>query len=49
MYSAIYRIEYENMDRDQARTGTRWLTKWSSFDLGTPKGDYLHHYQKRVK
>jgi protein tyrosine/serine phosphatase len=49
MYSAIYRIEYENMDRDQARTSTRLLTKWSSFDLGTPKGDYLHQYQKRNK
>ena len=49
MYSAIYRIEYENMDRDQARTSTRLVTKWSSFDLGTPKGDYLHHYKKRGK
>jgi protein tyrosine/serine phosphatase len=49
MYSAIYRIEYENMDRDQARTSTRLLTKWSSFDLGTPKGNYLHQYQKRNK
>ena len=46
LYSAIYRIEYENMDRDEARTSTRMITKWSSFDLGTPKGDYLHHYRK---
>lgn len=44
MYSAIYRIEYEGMDRDEARTSTRLLTKWSSFDLGTPKGDFLHTY-----
>jgi protein tyrosine/serine phosphatase len=49
MYSAIYRIEYENMDRDEARTSTRFLTKWSSFDLGKPKGDYLHQYEKREK
>jgi protein tyrosine/serine phosphatase len=47
MYSAIYRIEYENMDRDEARTNTRFLTKWSSFDLGKPKGDFLHNYQRR--
>lgn len=47
MYSALYRIEYENMNRDEARTSTRLLTKWSSFDLGTPKGDYLHNYIKR--
>jgi len=47
MYSALYRIEYENMDRDEARTSTRFLTKWSSFDLGKPKGDYLHTYETR--
>ena len=47
MYSAIYRIEYENMDKDEARTNTRLLTKWSSFDLGKPKGDFLHNYQRR--
>lgn len=47
MYSALYRIEYEKMDRDEARTSTRFLTKWSSFDLGSPKGDYLHTYKTR--
>ena len=47
MYSAIYRIEYENMLRDEARTSTRFLTKWSSFDIGKPKGDYLHNYKSR--
>ncbi len=47
MYSALYRIEYENMDKDEARKQTRFITKWSSFGLGKPKGDYLHTYQKR--
>jgi protein tyrosine/serine phosphatase len=47
MYSAIYRIEYENWDRDEARKETRFLTKFSSFDLGKPKGDFLHSYVKR--
>jgi protein tyrosine/serine phosphatase len=47
MYSAIYRIEYEGWDRDEARTSTRFLTKFSSFDLGKPKGDFLHQYQSR--
>lgn len=47
MYSALYRIEYENMDRDEARTSTRFLTKFSSFDLGKPKGDFLHNYKTR--
>lgn len=49
MYSAIYRIEYEGMDIDQAREKTRFLTKWSSFDIGKPKGDFLHNYKKRDK
>lgn len=47
MYSAIYRIEYEGMDKDEARTSTRFFTKFSSFDLGKPKGDFLHNYLKR--
>ena len=47
MYSAIYRIEYENWTNDKARTETRFLTKFSSFDLGKPKGDFLHKYVKR--
>ena len=47
MYSALYRIEYEGWDTEKARTNTRFLTKWSSFDIGTPKGDYLMNYQAR--
>lgn len=47
MYSALYRIEYENMNPEEARTNTRFLTKWSSFDLGKPKGDFLHTYKTR--
>jgi protein tyrosine/serine phosphatase len=47
MYSAIYRIEYENMNKEEARKSTRFLTKWSSFDLGKPKGDFLHNYKSR--
>lgn len=47
MYSAIYRIEYENMDRNEARTSTRLLTKWSSFDDGKPKGEFLKAYKSR--
>jgi protein tyrosine/serine phosphatase len=47
LYSALYRIEYEGWDKDKARTSTRFLTKWSSFDLGKEKGDFLNHYSKR--
>ena len=47
MYTALYIIEYENMDKDEARTKARFITKWSPFDLGEPKGDFLHTYISR--
>ena len=47
MYSAIYRIEYENFTNEEARDGVRTLIKFSSFDDGKPKGEYLMHYKPR--
>jgi protein tyrosine/serine phosphatase len=47
LYSALYRIEYEGWDKDKARKSTRFLAKWSSFDLGKEKGDFLHNYSSR--
>ena len=47
IYSAIYRIEYEGWDRDEARNATRAFTKFTAFDLGKPKGDFLHNYISR--
>ena len=47
MYSAIYRIEYENFTNEKARENVRALIKWSSFDDGTPKGEYLKAYKSR--
>lgn len=47
MYSAIYRIEYENFTNEQARENVRAMIKWSSFDDGTPKGEYLKAYKSR--
>ena len=47
MYSAIYRIEYENFSNQEARSGVRTLVKWSSFDDGKPKGEYLKAYKSR--
>lgn len=49
MYSAIYRIEYENWTNEDARKDVRLLIKWSSFDDGTPKGEYLKNYKKRIQ
>ncbi|MFM9989173.1 dual specificity protein phosphatase family protein [Flavobacterium sp.] len=47
MYSAIYRIEYENFTNKEARDNVRTLIKFSSFDDGKPKGEYLMHYKSR--
>ncbi|MBS7788095.1 dual specificity protein phosphatase family protein [Flavobacterium sp. CYK-55] len=47
MYSAIYRIEYEGFTNEQARQGVRSIIKFSSFDDGTPKGEYLKAYKSR--
>lgn len=47
LYSALYRIEYENFTNEAARQGVRTLVKFSSFDDGTPKGEYLKAYKTR--
>ncbi|MFM9826977.1 dual specificity protein phosphatase family protein [Flavobacterium sp.] len=47
MYSAIYRIEYENYTNEEARNNVRTLVKWSSFDDGKPKGEFLKGYKSR--
>ena len=47
LYSAIYRIEYENFTNEEARNRVRALIKWSSFDDGKPKGEYLKAYKSR--
>jgi protein tyrosine/serine phosphatase len=47
LYSAIYRIEYENFTNEEARSGVKTLIKWSSFDDGKPKGEYLKAYKSR--
>ena len=47
MYSALYRIEYEKYTNEQARQGVRTVVKFSSFDDGKPKGEYLKAYKTR--
>lgn len=47
MYSALYRIEYENWTNEEARHGVRTIIKWSSFDDGKPKGEFLKAYESR--
>lgn len=47
LFSALYRIEYENWSNEDARAKTRLLLKGSSFDDGAPKGDFLMNYQPK--
>lgn len=47
MYSALYRIEYENYANEDARHAVRPIIKWGAFDDGTPKGEFLKAYQSR--
>lgn len=44
---ALYRIEYEGWSNEDARKGVRTFIKWSSFDDGKPKGEYLKEYKSR--
>ena len=47
IYSALYRIEYENASNEEARAETRAILRGSSFDQGQPKGDFLINYSPR--
>lgn len=47
MYSALYRIEYEGWAPDDARRKAAFPVIFSSFDDGTPKGEYLKSYKPR--
>jgi protein tyrosine phosphatase (PTP) superfamily phosphohydrolase (DUF442 family) len=51
IYSAIYRLEYENWNNEDARHKTRFLVEGfgyrSSFSKGKVKGDFLINYKPR--
>jgi protein tyrosine/serine phosphatase len=47
LFSAIYRIEYEGWTNEQARQHAAFPVMFSSFDNGTPKGEYLKAYKSR--
>lgn len=47
VYSALYRIEYEGWDPDEARKKAAFPVIFSSFDDGTPKGEFLKAYIPR--
>ena len=52
LYSALYRMEYENFNNEDARSKTRFLVEGlgytSSFGKGREKGDFLINYRKRT-
>ncbi|WP_405209176.1 dual specificity protein phosphatase family protein [Aquimarina sp. LLG6339-5] len=47
LYSALYRIEYEDFSNEEARKNTVFPVLLSSFDHGTPKGEWLKVYESR--
>ncbi len=47
VYSAVYRIEKENFSNEEARQNAAFPTVFSSFDNGTPKGEFLKSYIAR--
>ncbi len=47
IYSAIYKIEYEGFNDEEARSLTRPVLWNSTFDKGTQKGDFLINYKPR--
>ncbi len=47
VYSAVYRIEKENFSNEEARDKAAFPVKFSSFDDGTPKGEFLKSYVPR--
>jgi len=51
LYSALYRMEYEDWENDEARMQTRIVVEGlgyrSSFSEGREKGDFLINYQTR--
>lgn len=53
IYSALYRIEYENWKSEDARQKTRFMVEGfgykSSFSKGRSKGDFLINYKPRNK
>ena len=49
LFSAIYRMEYENWDNENARDASRIINYGSSFSLTASKGKYLQDYTPRKK
>ncbi|SDX10936.1 dual specificity protein phosphatase family protein [Aequorivita viscosa] len=47
LFSAIYRMEYEDMDNEEARKNSRFIVKFGNFDNGTKKGEYVKSYERR--
>ena len=49
LFSAIYRIEFENWSNERARRASRLILYKSSFSLDRSKGSFLHNYFPLLK
>ncbi len=48
LFSALYRIEFENYSNEEARQNTRFPLIFSNFAKNSKKGTYLRSYKKRL-
>jgi protein tyrosine phosphatase (PTP) superfamily phosphohydrolase (DUF442 family) len=49
LFSALYRIEFEGWENDEARKASRLLHFRGSFSRGAPKGEFLMEYEPRLE
>lgn len=47
LYAAVYRMEYEGWSNEEARAQAAFPLRFSSFDDGKPKGEFLKNYKTR--
>ena len=47
LYAALYRMEYEGWSNEEARAQAAFPLRFSSFDDGKPKGEFLKNYKTR--
>lgn len=48
LFSALYRVEFEDFSTEEARKNSRFIVPFSNFDKNSPKGKYLKNYEKRL-
>ena len=48
LFSALYRMEFEDYSAEEARKNSRYIVPFSNFDKNSPKVKYLLNYEKKL-